>query len=117
MQQYPPRIKRLIRQYADQIYEAELAQALSELEQQFAAWHNGQITAGDLSQLVFEFSRGPAREHYNRYRSGLDDMHVAYAITTGILKRDELPEELLSHLQRIIAFYERDMPAPEQDTE
>lgn len=36
MQPHPKPIKRLIRTYAEQAYEAELGQALSALEQQFA---------------------------------------------------------------------------------
>lgn len=40
-------------------------------------------------------------------------MQVAYAITTGLLRRDEVPAELLSHLQNLIAFYEREAAAPE----
>lgn len=113
MRQYPRQIKQLIRQYAAQSYEAELSQALRELEQPFRFWHSGQISAEDLNRRIFDFTHGRARELWQRYQSGLADMQVAYAITTGLLRRDEVPAELLSHLQNLIAFYEREAAAPE----
>jgi hypothetical protein len=44
-------------------------------------------------------------------------MHVAYAVATGLLPRDELPAELLEALEPIIAFYEREQAAPDGDAE
>jgi hypothetical protein len=117
MRAYPKRIKRLIREYAARAYEAELGKALGDLEEQFAIWRGGQISAGELSDRVYAFSRGPARELWQRYNAGLDDMQVTYAIVTGILSRDHLPAELLEALQPVIAFYEQEGAAPVQRTE
>ena len=114
MREYSKRVKRLIREYASRAYEAELSRALGELEQQFAAWRSGQIGAGELSDRVHAFTRGPARELHQRYNTNLDDMQVAHAIATGLLPRDELPAELLDALQAIIGFYEREQAAPGQ---
>lgn len=125
MPEYPKRVKRLIREYAARAYEAELSKALGELERQFAVWRAGPKalragltanSAGELSDHIHAFSRGPAREFWQRYNAGLDDMQVAHAIVTGLLPRDELPSELLEALQSIIAFYERDGAAPSEDT-
>lgn len=62
MREYPKLIKRLIREYAARVYEVELGQALSELEAQFAAWRSRQISAGELTDRIHAFNRGPARE-------------------------------------------------------
>ena len=70
MREYSKAVKRLIREYAARAYEAELGQALRALEQEFAHWHSGQISAGELSDRVYAFSRGPARELWNRYNAG-----------------------------------------------
>lgn len=51
----PRRVRRLIREHAARAYEAELGQALGELEQQFAAWHNGHISAFELSDRIHAF--------------------------------------------------------------
>ena|SRR5215213_6544645 len=114
MREYSKRLQRLIREYASRAYEAELSRALGELEQQFAAWRSGQISAGELSDCVHAFTRGPARELHQRYNANLNDMQVAHAIVTGLLPRDDLPAELLEALQPVIAFYGREQAAPGQ---
>jgi hypothetical protein len=115
MREHSKRVKRLIREYASRAYEAELSRALGALEQQFAAWRSGQICAGELSDRVYAFTRGPARELHQRYNTNLDAMQVAHAIVTGLLPRDTIPAELLEALQPIIAFYEHEQAEPEQD--
>ena len=117
MHQYPKHIKRLIREYAGQAYEIELGLALGELEQQFALWRAGQISAGELSDRIHVFHQGPSRELWGRYNARIDDMLVAHAIVTGLLPRETIPAELLEALQPTIAFYERKLVAEEQDTE
>lgn len=108
MREYSKRVRRLLREYAARTYEAELGQALGELEQQFAVWRSGQLSASELSDHIFAFSRGPARELWQRYNVGIDDVHVAYAIVAGVLPRAELPAELLEALEPLIAFYEHE---------
>lgn len=107
MHAYPKSVKRMIRKYAEQAYEVELNQALSELEQQFAIWHSGQISTFDLSDRIYAFTRGPSRELWRRYNARLDDHMVARAIVLGLLPRSEMPAELLEALQSIIGFLER----------
>jgi hypothetical protein len=114
MREYPKQIKRLIREYAARAYEAELRQALGELDQQFAAWRNGQISAFDLSDHIHVFHQGPARELWSRYNARIDDTLVAHAIVTGLLPREIIPAELLEALQPILAFYEHERTEPGQ---
>lgn len=114
MREYPKQIKRLIREYAARAYEAELGQALGELDQQFAAWRNGQISAFDLSDRIHTFHQGPARELWSRYNARIDDTLVAHAIVTGLLPREIIPAELLEALQPILAFYEHERAEPGQ---
>jgi hypothetical protein len=117
MHQYPKHIKRLIREYAAQAYEIELGQALGELEQQFALWRSGQISAGELSDRIHAFHQGPSRELWGRYNARIDDMMVAQAIVTGLLPRETIPAELLEALQPSMNFYARQQAAPEQEAE
>lgn len=91
MRQYPKPIKRLIREYAAQSYEAELGQALGELEAQFTRWRSAAINAFDLNDAIHDFHQGAARELWNRYNARIDDMLVARAIVLGLLHRS-LPE-------------------------
>jgi hypothetical protein len=115
VREYPKPIKRLIREYAARAYETELGQALGELEQQFAAWRNGQISAFELSDHIHTFHQGPARELWSRYNARIDDTLVAHASVTGLLPRESIPAELLEALQPILAFYERERTEPGQD--
>jgi len=87
MHRYSKAEKRLIRDYAARAYDAELAQALGELEWQFGAWRSGQISADELSTRISDFTRGPLRELRQRYSANLDDMQVAHAIATGAAAR------------------------------
>lgn len=117
MREYPKQIKRLIREYAARAYEAELGQALGELETQFSRWRSSEISAGELSDHIHTFHQGPARELWNRYNARIDDTLVAHAIVTGLLPRESIPAELLEAIQPILAFYEREQAAPEQEAE
>lgn len=117
MRECPKPIKRLIREYAAQAYEAELGQALGELEQQFSAWRDGEISAFELSDHIHTFHQGLARELWERYNARIDDTLVAHAIASGLLPRESIPAELLAALQPILAFYERKRTEPGQDSE
>ena len=117
MHQYPKHIKRLIREYAAQAYELELGQALGELEQQFARWRSGQISAGELSDLIHAFHQGPARELWGRYNARIYDMLVAQAIVTGLLPRETIPAELLEALQPSMNYYARQKAWPDEEVE
>lgn len=126
MREYPKPIKRLIREYAARAYEAELGQALGELEAQFTRWRSGAKalragltanSAAELSDRLHAFHRGPARELWSRYNARIGDTLVAHAIVTGLLPRETIPAELLTALQPIIAFYEREQAEPEQAAE
>ncbi len=104
MREYPKHIKRLIREHAARAYEAELGQAVGKLEAQFAFWRGGQISAGELSDRIYTFTRGPARELWERYNARIDDTLVAHANMIGRLPRETIPAALLEALQPILAF-------------
>lgn len=108
MRDYPKRIKRLIREYGDKAYEAELGQELKKLSYRFDEWNNGKINSIELSETIYKFMKGPARKIYNKYDNELLDVAVAHAIRTGILKEVEVPRELMDHLAQILRLYEEE---------
>jgi len=105
MQNYPARIKRLLREYMAEAYERELRRELAQLDQSFAEWRQGTISSGELSDRVHRYETGPARALFKQYNHGPHDMTVAYAITTGLLNRDEIAPEVLEAIERPLAFY------------
>ncbi|MFA5922887.1 MAG: hypothetical protein WC856_16635 [Methylococcaceae bacterium] len=104
MQQYPKNIKRLLREYMVEAYERELHRELAKLAQSFAEWRDGKISSVELSSQVHQYETGPSRELYKKYNDSYHDANVAYAIAASILKRDEIPVELLEAISSLLGF-------------
>ncbi len=122
MKDYPKPIKRLMRQYLAEAYERELQRELTKLEQSFAEWRSGQISSGELSDRLHQYERGPSRALYKRYNYGEEDMTLAYVIVGGVLRREEIPDELLEALKGPLSFYQSlkdadDLRAPDDLSE
>ncbi len=105
MTDYPKPIKKLLREYLAEAYEAELQRELTKLDRSFAEWRAGKISSGELSYRVHQYETGPSRELYKLYNGGQPDMMVAYAIVAGILPEEEVPAELLEAIERPLSFY------------
>ena len=103
----PKRIKRLLREQAGQAHEEELRRALVPVAVAFKRWERGELGSAELSDIIHRFHQGPARELFSRYNNPYMDLAVANAITVGVLDRQTIPAELLDHLARALAFYER----------
>ncbi len=106
MREYPKKIKQLIREFAAEAHERELHRELSKLDRHFTEWRNGRLGSGALSNEVHQYETGPARELFKRYNGELPDMMVAYAIAAGILKREEIPAELLEALAGPLEYFD-----------
>ena len=106
MGDYSKRIKRLLREFAAEAYEKELARELAKLDKSFAEWRKGKINSGELSHRIHQYETGASRELFKRYNIGKNDFNVAYAVVTGLLDRDNIPEELLEAIDKHLRFYE-----------
>ena len=102
----PKNIKRLLREFAAEAYEKELSRELARLDKSFSEWREGIINSGELSYQIHQYETGPSRELFNKYNEGENDLNVAYAIVTGILNRQDVPEELIGAIDKQISFYE-----------
>jgi hypothetical protein len=107
MREYPKKIKKMIREFAAEAHERELHRELTKLDLRFTEWRNGQLGSGALSDEIHQYEVGPSRELFKRYNGGLPDMMVAYAIVAGILKREEIPAELLEALASPLEYFDR----------
>ena len=101
----PKRIKRLLREFAAKAHEEELRRALTPLANAFERWSRGEADSFELSDLIHGFHQGPSRDLFVRYTRRPHDPAVAYAIATGIINRQEVPEDLLEHLAPVLEFY------------
>ena len=107
----PKKIKRAIREYASQLYEADLRKELEALSTKFAEWQAGTIDSFDLQDAIHQFHHGAARELYKQYNQSDLDFIVAQAIVAGPINREQVPAEVLAHLGNVIAFFENQQQA------
>jgi hypothetical protein len=105
MKKHSKLVKRLLREYSAEAYERELHRELAKLDDDFAAWRQGQIGSGELDHRIHKYKQGPARELWKQYNYGQAHLLVAYAIVTGILDADEMPGELLEALSAPLGMY------------
>ncbi len=108
MKEYPKKIKKLIREYARKAHEEELRRALVPLSEAFDSWKDSGISSDELSELIHEFNRGPARELFKRYDGSMLSLMVASAFAREILDRDNVPSELLEQLAEQIDFCKKE---------
>lgn len=111
MQEVPKRIKRLVREWAGIAHDRELRRALGELRIQFDRWEHGDIDAFELNDLVHRFHQDASREIWKRYVTTHLEPAVASAVAAGVLRKEELPAEVVQHIAGLIDFYEHDLSA------
>lgn len=106
--EYPKAIKRQLRELMALAYERELAQALTKLDEHFAAWKRGEINPFELSDLIHQFHQKTARELFNRYDTrGDQDMIVSGSVAIGILSRSDIPDEVWPHIESRVEFFRK----------
>jgi hypothetical protein len=106
MREYPKKIKKLIREFAEEAHERELHRELTKLDLRYEEWRRGKLDSGALSDEIHQYETDPSCELFKRYNGGLPDMMVAYAIVAGILKREEIPAELLEALTSQLEYFD-----------
>lgn len=104
-------MKRLVREWAGVAHDRDLRKALGELRVQFGRWERGEVSSFELNDFVHRFHDGTSREIWKRYATNHLEPAVASAVAAGILRREELPTELLEHIAGLIEFYEADRSA------
>lgn len=91
---------------ARQAHEEELSRALSALAESFDDWRSGKIDCDELNTIIHKFHQRTAREIFERYDTGDHRALVASAVAAGILDLQQLPNELVDDMERLIAFFE-----------
>ena len=108
MEPIPRPIKKLLRQYADIAYEAELQRELQALSAKFDEWKIGAMDSWDLTEAIHRFHNGASRELYKKHNYAPIEYAVAGAIASGLLDRAQIPTELLDYLSKLLLFYEQE---------
>src|SRR5437867_6891532 len=111
MEQIPKRLKRLIREWAGVANDRELTRALLELRANFDRWQRGEIGPSDLNELIHKYHQGAAREIWKHYSTNHLEPAIGFCVAEGLLRREELPPELLEHVAGWIQIYESERSA------
>ena len=105
MKGYTKSQKKKLRELAGIANERDLDQEMEKLYQHFENWRNEKISCFELSELIHKFHQGPSREIWKMYTYFDPDMAVSRAIALGLLKKEEMPEDLLNILDSKIGFF------------
>jgi len=98
--------KKKLRQLAGIANERELDQEMEKLYQHFESWKKKEIDCFELSDLIHKFHQGASREIWKIYTDSYLDMTVSRAVVLGLLKKEEIPEDLLDVLDSRIKFFD-----------
>jgi hypothetical protein len=105
MKGYTKSQEKKLRELAGIANKRELDQEMEILYQHFVNWKNEKISCFELSDLIHKFHQGASREIWKTYAYSDPDMAVSRAVALGILKREEIPENLLDILDLKIGFF------------
>ena len=84
----------LLRQLAEEAWNAELSDHFLELYEDFGRWADDGMSALDLTEKIHNFHDGISRELYNRYANLDPAISVARAIAFGFVEEEVLGESL-----------------------
>jgi hypothetical protein len=95
----------LLRRLAEEAWEAELRDALTELFEEFGKWADDGMSAFELSDKIHEFHNGISRELYGRYATLGPAMMVSRAVALGMIDEAALGKPLLEKLSSTIKSF------------
>ena len=105
MKRYTKAQKKKLRDLAGVANERELDQELEKLYRHFESWRKKEICCFELSDLIHTFHQGASREIWKIYTYSDPDTAVSRAVALGLLKKEEIPENLLEILDLKIGFF------------
>jgi hypothetical protein len=105
MYKYTKAQKKKLRSLAGIANERELDQELEKLYRHFESWRKKEISCFELSDLIHTFHQGVSREIWKMYAYPDPDTAVSRAVALGLLKKEEIPENLLDILDLKIEFF------------
>ena len=107
MDRYSKAQRKKLRQLRDIAYERELDQALEKLYKKFQNWRNKEVDGFELNDLIHKHHQGASREIWKFYTYAEPDMAVAHAVNQGLLKKEDIPGDILEIIDIRIDFFSR----------
>lgn len=113
MPDFSKAVRKHIRRIRDQAYEAELYEALRDLESGFSDWHKGHIDCFQLTDLIHHFHQGPNRDLWKYYARVKAHVAAARAIAFGLVRPEDVPPEVREALAQEIELHQQMEGDPE----
>ena len=98
---------RQARELATAAREAELSEALRELDVLFSDWRKGRIDAFQLSDAIHQFHDGQARDLFKMYSGLAPEDLAARAIAHELVAPEQIPRDLRRALGDWIEVWRR----------
>lgn len=93
----------MVRELLGIAYARELDSHLLDLSEKFDDWKTKKMSCGDLNECIHKFHDGISRDLWNTYNAR--SIHQLYlvgrAYSLKLLKKEEIPEELLDAVEKI----------------
>lgn len=97
--------KKHMKELAALAYEKEMNSALHALSREFEKWKNSEIGPLELNDKVHQHHNYKAKELYKIYDMGIPELAVARAIARGIINEEEVKENCLQFLERMVEMF------------
>lgn len=91
--------RRLLRELAAEVYEAEAHRLLEKLAAEFDHWRAGSKLSSELLADIHGFHQHDSRALWSMYQGLLDDMAVERGLALGLLPADRVPPSILAKLK------------------
>ena len=106
MRKISRRVQKELQGLAGTAYERELNVELDKLLQNFGDWKAGQTDCFELSAAIRRFHDGPNRQLFVHYNTISPSISVVHALDNGILRRDEIQDEVWEYIKGAFRFVE-----------
>lgn len=94
--------RKLLRKFADVVYEAEARSELSELDSAFKRWRAKELPSSILIEEIHVFHQGGNRRLWSLYSGYREEQIVARGLALGFISQKAIPPTLLAKLSPIV---------------
>jgi hypothetical protein len=106
---------RRIRELAGTAHDRELSRELAGLEDDFARWRRGEVSAHGLNDRIHTFHNGASRRLYSVYTGSYLQVAVASAIARRVITEEEAGKEIVTLLESSIELVRQDIASGETE--
>lgn len=99
--------RRMLRDLAGQVYEAEAGKMLGELEISFKEWRSGEKLSSELLDAIHHFHQHQSRELWSLYQGLKEEQIVPRGVALKLIDESQIDPGVLEKLRLRIDDYRR----------